>query len=147
MLCRTCRKKYRYNVFVTDLIKFLSEPTLDIISPIVDKLFVKIDTTTMKPYEDQDTEYVYEEIEIQGVKQTHTEHYEDVADINGIVLPMLFYDYLQNGQQNCILQNLFVVVWHVSSYKFPTSDDTTVPWVAAWSRSFFYCCKPLRFKC
>jgi len=100
------KKKYRYNVFVTDLIKFLSEPTLDIISPIVDKLFVKIDTTTMKPYEDQDTEYVYEEIEIQGVKQTHTEHYEDVADINGIVLPMLFYDYLQNGQQNCILQNL-----------------------------------------
>ena len=100
------KKKYRYNVFVTDLIKFLSEPTLDVISPIVDKLFVKIDTTTMDPYEDQETEYIFEEIEIQGVKQTRTEHYEDVSDINGIVLPMLFYDHLQDGQQKCILQNL-----------------------------------------
>ena len=100
------KKNYRYNVFVTDLIKFLSEPTLDIISPIVDKLFVKMDTATMQPYENQDTEYIYEEIEIQGVKQTHTQHYEDVSDINGIVLPMLFYDYLQDGQQKCILQNL-----------------------------------------
>ena len=100
------KKKYRYNVFVTDLIKFLSEPTLDIISPIVDRLFVKIDTTTMDPYEDQETEYIFEEIEIQGVKQTRTEHYEDVSDINGIVLPMLFYDHLQDGQQKCILQNL-----------------------------------------
>lgn len=100
------KKKYRYNVFVTDLIKFLSEPTLDTISPIVDKLFVKIDTTTMDPYEDQETEYIFEQIEIQGVKQTRTEHYEDVSDINGIVLPMLFYDHLQDGQQKCILQNL-----------------------------------------
>ena len=100
------KKKFRYNVFVTDLIKFLSEESLDKISPIVDAIFVKIDTKTMKPYEDQLQEYVYEEIEIQGVKQTQTEHYEDVSDINGIVLPMLFYDYLQKGQQKCILQQL-----------------------------------------
>ena len=100
------KEQYRYNVFVTDLMKFLSESTLDLISPIIDRVFVKIDSNTMEPFEDQTQEYLYEEIEIQGVKETHSGHYEDVSDINGIVLPMLFYDYLDDGKQKGILQTL-----------------------------------------
>ena len=115
------KKKYRHNVSITDFIKFLSEQTLDVVSPIMDRLYTKIDPNTMEPYDkdpdqdpDQDQSQTQEssenielqDIEIQGVQETQTGHFEDVSDINGIVLPMLFYDYLQNGQQKGILQSL-----------------------------------------
>jgi hypothetical protein len=100
------KKQYRHNISITDLIKFLSETTMDIISPIIDRVFIKLDSNTLQPLEDQKTDIVFDEIEIQGIKETKSGHFEDVSDINGIVLPMLFYDYLQKGQQNCILQKL-----------------------------------------
>lgn len=96
----------KQNITVSDILRFLSESVLDTISPVIDKIFVKIDTHTMKPYEDQAEEYIYDEIEIPGVKETRSGHYEDVSDINGIVMPMLFYDALEDNRQRGLLQHL-----------------------------------------
>jgi hypothetical protein len=98
------RDKYRYNVVIADLIKFLSESSLDTISEIMDKVFVKIDTETMEPFEDQSIERTHDTLEIQGIKETSTGHFEDVSDINGTVLPMLFYEKLQNNQHQLLQQ-------------------------------------------
>lgn len=102
----TKKQKARFNINITDLIKFLSEEVLDKISPVVDKIFLKIDTQTMLPFDDQELERRFEDIEICSVKETHSGHFEDVSDINGIVLPILFYDYLKEGDQQYILQSL-----------------------------------------
>ena len=50
-----------------------------------------------------------------------------------------FARFIQGSPYFPYLLVFFVVVWHVFSYKFPASDDTTVPWVAAWAPSASGC--------
>ena len=64
--------------------KFLPESALDILSPMVDKLFISLNTFT-----EEDT------IAIVPIHETHSGSFEDVSDLNGIVLPIMYCDHLR----------------------------------------------------
>lgn len=73
-----------YHVSPTELIKFLSEDLLELITPLVDKLF-----TLEKGEEEED-----EALDIPKVHYTGRGFFEDVSDLNGIALPAYYYDYI-----------------------------------------------------
>lgn len=88
---KTKRVKYK-QVTPTELIRFISDPVLDIITPIVDKIFSRV----------QDS---FQEIDIPSIIETKSGFYEEVSDLNGIVLPILFYDHIR-GTKDPILQDI-----------------------------------------
>jgi hypothetical protein len=63
----------------TELIKFISDSTLDLITPIVDRLFTRISKE-----EDE------VEISLPVVTETSLNLWEDVSDINGIAIPCIY---------------------------------------------------------
>jgi hypothetical protein len=74
----------------TKLIKFIPDSTLDYISPIIDKLF-----TVGSP--------ISNTIDIPMIIQTKCGFFESVSDLNGIAIPSLYYDHLnQENQQNIL---------------------------------------------
>lgn len=68
-----------YHINPSDLIKFISETTLDYITPILNRIFVQ-ETTEQ------------EEIDIPKIQQTQDCMFEEVSDLNGIALPAIIYD-------------------------------------------------------
>jgi len=72
-----------YYVTATDLIKFISEPVLEQISPIIDRIFI-----TEIPVQNEN------EIDIPKIVQVRDGLYEDVSDLNGIAIPSIYYDLL-----------------------------------------------------
>jgi len=72
-----------HHVTPTDLIKFLPESVLEEVSPILEEIFIK------ETREDE------EMIDIPIIIQTKAGFYEDVSDLNGIAIPAIYYDYLQ----------------------------------------------------
>ena len=68
----------------TDLIKFIPETTLEEINPLLETIFVKM-------YEDNRFE-----LNIPNIIQTQ-KHYEDVCDLNGIAIPMMYFDKINGG--------------------------------------------------
>ena len=83
------KKKY---VDATSLIKFISEQTLDVIVPIVDLIEIQV----------QEPE---EPISISSVYETSSGNFEDVSDLNGIVLPLMYCDHLR-GEKIPVLQDM-----------------------------------------
>ena len=82
----------------TDLIKFIPEPVLEEISPLLSSLFVK---------ESEETP----ELNIPTIVKTKEGYYEDVGDLNGIAIPAMYYDYIRNkwsrdGVDTCLLYEL-----------------------------------------
>jgi hypothetical protein len=74
----------------TKLIKFIPDSTLDYISPIIDSLF-----TLGSP--------ISNTIDIPMIVQTKRGFFESVSDLNGIAIPSLYYDRLnQENQQNIL---------------------------------------------
>lgn len=73
-----------HHVTPTDLIKFLPESVLEEVSPLLDKIFIK-----------ETNELDDELIDIPIIIQTKSGYYEDVSDLNGIAIPAMYYDYLQ----------------------------------------------------
>lgn len=65
----------------TDLIRFIAEDILDIITPVVERLF-----TTER-------EKMPEPLNIPVVQQMRSGNYEEISDINGIAIPCIYYDY------------------------------------------------------
>jgi hypothetical protein len=65
----------------TGMIKFIPDSVLDIISPIVDRLF-----SCRSP--------IGITIEIPGVIETGRGFFESVSDLNGIAIPCIYYDHL-----------------------------------------------------
>jgi hypothetical protein len=63
----------------TELIKFIPESVIEEISPIIDRIFVK---------ENND----FGELEIPTVIKTKDNYYEEVSDLNGIAIPIMYYD-------------------------------------------------------
>jgi hypothetical protein len=63
----------------TELIKFIQESFLEEITPILDRIFVQV-TQPM------------EEIEIPSVIKTRSGYHEEISDLNGIAIPMIFFD-------------------------------------------------------
>lgn len=77
----------------TDLIKFIPEHTLDIITPILDDLF--------------DTEQSVSEIfDIPSIIQTSQNLYEEVSDLNGICIPCMYFDYIINENNTSLKSNV-----------------------------------------
>jgi hypothetical protein len=76
----------------TELTKFLSYKVIDIIYPLIDQLWrLEYKTPT--------------EINIPTVIQTAT-GYEDVCDINGIVIPLIYYDWIYQSNAAILRQQL-----------------------------------------
>lgn len=76
-----CRK-----VTPTDLIKFLPEKTLDILTPLVDEVF-----QTITSHSDSLS------LSIPSVHQTTYGTFEDVSDLNGTALPIMYCDHLRES--------------------------------------------------
>jgi len=99
----------------TEIIKFISESTLDIISPIIDRLFIQ-------------KHEKLEEIDIPCVKETHTGHFEDVSDINGIILPILFYDRFTQSKKTTLQALIQCSMTELSSkHKYLHEMISTMP--------------------
>lgn len=77
----------------SEYIRFLSEHTLDIISPLVDEIFITIQHPIDVP------------LDIPNVLETPNGLCEDVSDLNGVVIPLMFFDSLRENYEP-ILQNL-----------------------------------------
>lgn len=67
----------------TELIRFISEDVYDIISPIIEDIFVKETAKNEKT----------SPLEIPVVMQMSRGNYEEISDINGIAIPFIYYDY------------------------------------------------------
>ena len=81
------------NITPSEFVRFLSEHTLDIIAPLIDEMFV----TITPPYDVP--------LDIPSVLETSTSSHEEVSDLNGIVIPLMFFDYLRDSYEP-ILQRL-----------------------------------------
>jgi hypothetical protein len=68
-----------YHVNPSELIKFISEDTLDYITPIINRIFVQ-ETAEQ------------EHIEIPKIQQTYGFLFEEVSDLNGIAITGMIYD-------------------------------------------------------
>jgi len=78
---------------VSSLVTFVPEFVLDIICPIIDRIFV-----LEKPKES-------ETIDIPSVIETKS-GYEDVSNLNGTAIPIMFYDYLRKENSTNTLQRI-----------------------------------------
>jgi hypothetical protein len=81
------RKLPTHRTTPTDLIKFIPESVLEEITPILDSIFIKMSNET-------ETDV----IDIPAVIQTRKGFHEDISDLNGIAIPMMFFDHLLGSQ-------------------------------------------------
>jgi hypothetical protein len=77
----------------TELIKFISDSTLEIITPILNKIFIKISS----PQNEYD-------IEISSVTKTKQDLFEDVSNLNGIAIPMMYFDHICNQNKDLLIR-------------------------------------------
>ena len=87
-----------YFVTISKLIKFIAETDLEIISPLLQKIFVDIS---------KKDEIVFDENEIPDVIELPDLSFEDVSDINNIAIPCIFYDSLHKELQ---VSNLYELI-------------------------------------
>jgi len=73
----------KHDVTPTNLISFLKESIIEEISPILDRIFVKISNETEEDL-----------IDIPVLLRTCTGFYEDISDLNGIAIPCIYYDHI-----------------------------------------------------
>jgi len=79
----------KHHITPTELIKFIPESVLEEISPILDKIFIKIQN-----FEESDV------LDIPVMIHTKNGYYEDVSDLNGIAIPAMYYDYIESEWDN-----------------------------------------------
>jgi len=82
----------------TEMTKFLPESALDVLSPLVDEILVSVNKFTENDL-----------ITIAPIHEAHKGSFEDVSDINGIVLPIMYCDHLreENSMEKIpVLQNM-----------------------------------------
>jgi hypothetical protein len=80
----------RFNITPTSLITFVPENVIEEISPLLDRIFVRL---SGEPVET-------DEIELPTVFKTRQGFYEDVSDINGIAIPCIYYHHIQKKWKN-----------------------------------------------
>jgi hypothetical protein len=73
------KKKKIYNTTPTDLIKFIGESTLEEIIPLLEKIFIL-------------SRKKEKEIEIPTIIKTKNDFYEDVSELNGITIPLMYFE-------------------------------------------------------
>lgn len=79
----------------TTLIQFVSEYTLDIISSLLDKIYTKIDTEKS-------------DLDIPSFIPTKDGFYEEISDLNGNAIPIMYCDHLLNTGNNNVLQQMIL---------------------------------------
>ena len=109
-----------HHITPTALIKFIPESVIEEISPLLDKIFAKesIINASTEPIDDEfDFNIIGKsnenqsdntcdklgeslnpllEIEIPSIIETKRGFHEDVSDLNGIAIPNIYYDYMEN---------------------------------------------------
>jgi hypothetical protein len=75
-----------HKVNPTDLTKFLSETVLEIVTPLLDRIFIK--------------EKEEDILLMPSTIQTRSGLIEDVSDLNGIAIPAMLYDYIYSLYDN-----------------------------------------------
>ena len=78
----------------TDLISFVPDAELDIICPILDRIFV------LESGSENET------IDILSVIETKLGFFEEVSNLNGVAIPIMFYDYLRPEKATNTLQRI-----------------------------------------
>ena len=78
-----------YDVTPTKLIKFVSETVLEEITPILERIFVKVDVSGQN-----DPDPIKGTIDIPKVVKTARGLYEDVSDLNGLSIPTYYFDHV-----------------------------------------------------
>jgi hypothetical protein len=91
----------RFNITPTSLITFVPENVIEEISPLLDRIFVRLSGEPLET----------DEIELPTVFKTRQGFYEDVSDINGIAIPCIYYHHIQKkwktpGQEPNILKKM-----------------------------------------
>lgn len=86
-----------YYVNPTELIKFLSEDTIEFVTPILETIFIQ----EIEPKKEM-------EFEIPKIIQTNSGLFEEISDLNGIALPAMYYDEIQGNTKDGedILRNM-----------------------------------------
>jgi hypothetical protein len=84
----------------TTLIQFISENTLDIISPLLEKIYTKINTEKS-------------ELDIPSFTATKNGYYEEISDLNGNAIPIMYCQHLaintnKNASYNTTLQQTII---------------------------------------
>jgi len=74
---------HNQKVTPSDIIKFIPEHVLDVITPIINELF-------------SNEQEISEVFDIPSIIQTSNCLYEEVSDLNGICIPFMYYDYIIN---------------------------------------------------
>jgi hypothetical protein len=77
---------HHHKITPTELIKFVSESVIEEISELVDRIFV----TETAPE-------TWVEIPIPNVIETQEGFFEEVSDLNGIAIPCMYYDFLEQA--------------------------------------------------
>jgi hypothetical protein len=80
---RNGRKLPTHMITPTELIKFIPESVIEEILPTLENIFIKINV--------QENATV---IDIPGIIKTKRSFYEDVSDLNGIAIPIMYFDIL-----------------------------------------------------
>jgi hypothetical protein len=81
---------------VTSLIQFVPEDVLDVIFPILDRIFVLEKPADPEP------------LDIPSIIETKSGFFEEVSNLNGIAIPIMFYDYLRNEGSCKTLQRIIL---------------------------------------
>lgn len=87
---KEAKKNQTYYVTPSELIKFTSETVLERITPILDRIFVSLPAPENMPALELD--------QMPTVVRFASGMYEDVADLNGIVLPCMYWDEYQRQE-------------------------------------------------
>ena len=87
-----------YFITISNLIKFIAETDMEIISPLLQKIFINVS---------KKDEIIFDENEIPDVIELPDLSFEDVSDINNIAIPCIFYDSLQ---KELLESNLYEVI-------------------------------------
>jgi hypothetical protein len=77
-----------HTITPTDLIKFVSESVLEEITPMLDSIFIKISQGNQKT------------LDIPNIISLKNGFFEDVSDLNGIAIPMMYYERIYENQNN-----------------------------------------------
>jgi hypothetical protein len=86
----------------TELIKFIPESVIEKISPLLEKIFVKepMDLGFSIDEFENSIKIEPDEINIPATIQTSNGSYEDVSELNGIVIPIIYFDYIKTLWKN-----------------------------------------------
>jgi hypothetical protein len=115
-------------VHPSELIRFLSETTLDVISPLVDSIFTTIREANEMP------------VEIPNVHETRTGHCEDVSDLNGNVIPLIYFDRLRHQHEPVLQQLISQYMKEMSPDEHPLFQEAvkTMPEVCETADDYLY---------